>query len=602
MLKIVLKHFPGVVFWKDKELNYLGCNQAFAIATGLKNSSEIYKKTDFDLPWSKTEAKKFREDDNIVLKSGISKLNIIEIQHQSDNKIAWFNTSKIPLSNLDGEIIGLLGVSYDITEKKLTEQLLQASEERFRKLLQDVESVSIQGYSPDGTTQYWNHASEKLYGYTAEEAIGKNLLDLIIPDEMQVDVQSAIEQMAETSIPIPASELMLKRKDGSLVSVFSYHTIVQVPGKPQELFCIDIDLTERKLAEKALQESEENYRFMFENNPQPMWIYDLETLFILEVNNSAISHYGYSKQEFLSMTLKDIRPKEDFPALLRDLELAKTKFGNVNQWRHIKKNKEIIFVEVIAHSVKYNGRNARHVLVNDITERKKVEFELVNTQEELKKFAAHLQNVREEERILLARAIHDELAQILIAVKFDMGLMKQKLSKGLESICNDEFLQSFNHIFDLVDNTIHTSRRIMSGLRSELLELLGFTETVKIYTREFEERHNIRCNLTLEEETPVFDSQKSVALFRIYQELLTNVARHAEATELKVYFGVRSKVLVLEVIDDGIGFDTTMRAKPDTYGIIGLKERAFLLDGKLNIVSKPGMGTTVRLEIPHEKC
>ena len=183
-----------------------------------------------------------------------------------------------------------------------------------------------------------------------------------------------------------------------------------------------------------------------------------------------------------------------------------------------------------------------------------------------------------------------------------MGLMKQKLSKGLESICNDEFLQSFNHIFDLVDNTIHTSRRIMSGLRSELLELLGFTETVKIYTREFEERHNIRCNLTLEEETPVFDSQKSVALFRIYQELLTNVARHAEATELKVYFGVRSKVLVLEVIDDGIGFDTTMRAKPDTYGIIGLKERAFLLDGKLNIVSKPGMGTTVRLEIPHEKC
>lgn len=140
----------------------------------------------------------------------------------------------------------------DITEKKLADEALRESEERFRRLLQDVQNVSIQGYAPDGTTQYWNKASEQIYGYTASEAIGKNLVDLIIPPDMHNEVKQAIKFMASTGRPIPASELMLMRKDRSLVEVFSSHTIVQVPGREQELFCIDIDLTERKRIEREL--------------------------------------------------------------------------------------------------------------------------------------------------------------------------------------------------------------------------------------------------------------------------------------------------------------------------------------------------------------
>jgi len=130
---------------------------------------------------------------------------------------------------------------------------LRESEERFRSILQTVPGIAVQGYAPDGTTKYWNHASETLYGYNVEEAIGCNLLDLIIPPEMRREVEHAMKQMAETGQPIPASELLLMRKDGSRVAVFSSHAIVRIPGYEPELLCLDVDLTQRKKAEDILK-------------------------------------------------------------------------------------------------------------------------------------------------------------------------------------------------------------------------------------------------------------------------------------------------------------------------------------------------------------
>jgi PAS domain S-box-containing protein len=134
-----------------------------------------------------------------------------------------------------------------------------------------------------------------------------------------------------------------------------------------------VNITEHKQAEEALRQSEEKYHDLFANNPQPMWIYDLETLAFLEVNDAAVNHYGYSEAEFLSMTIKDIRPAEDIPALLKDIDLISKGYFQAGEWRHIKKNGEVIIVEITSHSVISNGRKARHVLVHDITKSKKAE-------------------------------------------------------------------------------------------------------------------------------------------------------------------------------------------------------------------------------------
>ena len=173
--------------------------------------------------------------------------------------------------NASGGLEYMLATVDDVSGRRHAEQALVASEERFRSLLQNVPTVAVQGYAMDGTTRYWNHASEKLYGYTAEEALGRNLMDLIIPPPMRAHVQAAMLDMAATGEPIPSSELTLVRKDGELVTVYSSHAAVDVPGRESEMFCIDVDLTERKRIEQALQSSEAEFRTLVESIPQIVW-------------------------------------------------------------------------------------------------------------------------------------------------------------------------------------------------------------------------------------------------------------------------------------------------------------------------------------------
>ena len=179
-----------------------------------------------------------------------------------DGSWRCMETSAVPRFDVDGGLVAIVGNTRDITEVRKVEDEIRQSEARFRTLLQWVPSVAVQGYGPDGTTQYWNAASEKLYGYSAEEAIGRNLLDLIIPPEMKEGVREAIGQMIATGEPIPSAELSLMKKGGERVTVYSSHVVVRRWNFPAELFCLDVDLTDRVRAEEALRTSEAKVRVL----------------------------------------------------------------------------------------------------------------------------------------------------------------------------------------------------------------------------------------------------------------------------------------------------------------------------------------------------
>lgn len=177
---------------------------------------------------------------------GIAELRLLG----KDGEVFWARVEATSSQDLDWASVCRLVIS-DIRELKRKEQDLRDSEERFRRVLQSVPTVAVQGYEMDGTTRYWNQASERLYGFTEQEALGRDLRELIIPPELRDAVTEAIRRMGETGEPIPSAELSLMRKDGSRVSVISSHAAVQVPGREPELFCIDVDISDRRAIEDA---------------------------------------------------------------------------------------------------------------------------------------------------------------------------------------------------------------------------------------------------------------------------------------------------------------------------------------------------------------
>ena len=257
--QVLFDSFPVGVTISDKDGNIIESNQKAEELLGLSKVQQLKRNIKGE-EWNiiKSDGTKFSNDEFAsvrALKDNCLVENVEMGIVKSENDISWINVTAAPIPV---ENLGVAIVYSDITERKQTQEALRESEERFRKLLQYVKSVAVQGYGMDGTVKYWNKASENLYGYSEKEAIGKNLLDLIIPPEMKTGVTQALKYMVETGEAIPASELFLMRKDGSRINVFSSHGIVKTSNKEPELFCIDIDISEQKKLETALRESETN--------------------------------------------------------------------------------------------------------------------------------------------------------------------------------------------------------------------------------------------------------------------------------------------------------------------------------------------------------
>jgi signal transduction histidine kinase len=232
-------------------------------------------------------------------------------------------------------------------------------------------------------------------------------------------------------------------------------------------------------------------------------------------------------------------------------------------------------------------------LRTEIAERERAEEQLKASLGLLRALAARLQNVREEERTYIAREIHDEFGQICTAIKMDLALIGHKATKR-----QTRLRAKVDSAMHLVDHLIATLRRIASELRPRSLDDLGLPAALEWQTHEFESRTGIQCRVSLPAEAIVLDAERATAVFRIFQESLTNVMRHAEATSVEARLERDGGQLVLQIRDNGRGFDPEEAKASKSLGLVGMQERALLINGDFRIDSAPGAGTTVTLRIP----
>ena len=232
----------------------------------------------------------------------------------------------------------------------------------------------------------------------------------------------------------------------------------------------------------------------------------------------------------------------------------------------------------------------------DISDSKRSEKELMESRGKLRNLAAHLQVVREKERERIAHEIHDELGQALTALKMDVHWIRRKLPENEDSLVEKTMTMS-----TLIDTTVHSVKRIISELRPRLLDDFGLSAAIEWQTEEFVKRTGIQCAIKSDPEDIILDEARSVAIFRIFQETLTNITRHADATRVRVSLKKNASAIEMRVSDNGKGISKKRLSKPESFGIIGMRERAHSFGGKLVVTGARGEGTTVAVTIPIHK-
>ena len=541
--------------------------------------------------------------------------DIIDEEYESEinGENRLFQQTVFPIKN-NNKIIGIAGFNIDITERKQAEEALYQNNSRLELAMKVANMAWWEMDIQSGNILFGKRKTDML-GYEAENFVHfKDFMDIVHPDDYD-NTMNALREHLYGHEDKYETEYRILTSSGEYKWFYELGNISKrdTTDNPLTMSGVVLDITARKTAEKELYNQKQFFEQMFMQSSLSTQILDREG-WCERINPKMSEIFGVEAKEMEGKVYnifhdKEIMQKSISKELKNVFNNGKTAewevlfdIGEAAESQNISvKEKKKVWYNNWAYPIFGQNGEISHIIIqhNDITDRKIAEEALGESQEQLKKFAAHLQNVREEERVLLAREIHDELGQILIAIKIDMGMLKQNVLKGIDYAHSKQVLEKFDGLFSLVDNTIKTARKIMTDLRPEVLDLLGFVETIKQHLNVFQERYKITCIFENSVANLELDSQQSVALFRIIQEALNNVAKHSKATELRVILDQRNDQLTLEIIDNGIGYDENQKKNTESYGLIGMRERVFLLDGELTILGQKDIGTSIKVVMPY---
>jgi PAS domain S-box-containing protein len=348
----------------------------------------------------------------------------------------------------------------------------------------------------------------------------------------------------------------------------------------------------RKMAEVAMRESEQRLRTLSDASFEGIAV--SEDGLLVDANDQLLKMLGYPKVELLGKPVLDLVAPES-----RDLVRSVIQSGRPDPYEHLalRKDGTVFTVEVCGRTIATSPHLVRVTAIRDISERKLSEEKMRASREELRALAGRLQAVREEERTRIAREIHDVLAQDLTRLKIDLGWLKKRVSAA-ERLQSDAVSAKIAQLNTLADATINTVQKIAAELRPVVLDSLGLPAALEWQAEDFQSRTGIQCEAILPKDDIELSREAATGIFRIVQESLTNVIRHSEATRVEIALETGENHLRLLVRDNGVGFDQSRMKDVHSLGLLGMRERALLLNAQFEIRGEKGKGTEVRVVVP----
>ena len=359
------------------------------------------------------------------------------------------------------------------------------------------------------------------------------------------------------------------------------------------------DSRDRVRSDTLLRESERRYREMYDTASE-MYFTIARDGTVLAANFYAASALGYERTELIGGSVWELVHLNDRVRVQRVIEeiFATGNDQNHLDFRKVRKDGSVMVVRERVRLWKgaEEGSPEMHIICRDRTEHPPEDMVLAS-RERLRNLAARLHAVREEERTMIAREIHDELGQAMTGVKMDLSWIIDRLPPD----SNAELGERAQATLELLDGTMNSIRQLSTRLRPAMLDDLGLSAAIEWQTREFETRTGIECTLRLSVAPDEIEQNRATAVFRIFQEALTNVARHAEAQHVDIALRLEGGRLLLDVRDDGRGVLQEQLSSSRSLGVVGMRERAGALGGRVTVKPAEPKGTCVSLRMPLEE-
>jgi len=492
----------------------------------------------------------------------------------------------------------------DISERRRAEEALRERDDRFRKLSSHVPGMIYQFLRrPDGTycVPFTTEAIEDIFGCSPEDVREdfSPIARVILPEDLD-KVIGSIESSAERLTP------------------WRCEYRVQVPGRPTRWmfgqstpekladgsiiwYGFNTDITDRKQAEELIRASSEEREWILKSMMNAFVIFksvfdengQFKSYRFQYINDAYERITGVTMEEVHGKTVHEVWPGTE-PSWIENYgAVAVTGIPRTFEMYHQPTDK-FYYCHVFRP---WNTAERFCVIFEDITDRRRATDELVRSHKQMRALAGRLRDVREEERKRIARAIHDEMGQALTGIKMDLTWVQRQLADRPE-IDRKQIAARFEAMGNLADVTIREMRRIITELRPGVLDDLGLVAAVEWLVQDFWNRTGTECRFAPPEEEIDVEPEKAIVIFRIAQEALTNIIRHAGATRVSVVLRVSDGSLALDVADNGRGFSEEDSRRTRAFGLLGMQERALAIRGTVDIESVPGEGTAVHLRVP----